>query len=55
MTENIEEFLILDSLSLRQLSSCERAQSTFRLVVMGSGIEENRSPFPLIVEQFSLH
>jgi hypothetical protein len=29
MTENIEEFLILDSLSLSQLSSCERARSTF--------------------------
>ena len=55
MTENIEEFLILDSLSLRQLSSCEHAQSTFRLVVMGSGIEEKRSPFPLIVEQIGLN
>jgi hypothetical protein len=29
VTENIEEFLILDTLSLIQLSSCERAQSAF--------------------------
>jgi hypothetical protein len=29
MTENIEDFLILDCLSLIQLSSCERAWSSF--------------------------
>ena len=42
---------------LLQLSSCERAcaKHILRVVVMGSGIEENRFPFPLIGEQFSLH
>jgi hypothetical protein len=58
LTEFIEEFGIIDSSCssvLSQLSSCKRARSTFRVVVMGSGIEEKRFPFLLIVEQISLH
>jgi hypothetical protein len=62
MTEFIEEFLILDSLlnqfffiseSALVLRACAKP-STFRVVVMGSGIEEKRFPFLLIVEQISL-